>query len=57
MSGVERNMRCLKMTKENGWWDLIITEDFELTDTDREHIAELIKKGFTSGELINEINR
>ena len=36
------------------WWDLKITGKFELTDVDREHIAELIKEGFTSGNLTDE---
>ena len=35
-----------------GWWELKTT--IELTDADKEHIADLIKQGFTSGEIIQE---
>lgn len=39
----------------DGWWDLKvnINDGTELTDVDREHIAEQIKKGFTSGEIFH----
>jgi hypothetical protein len=33
-----------------GWWELKTT--IEINDVDREHIADLIKEGFTSGEII-----
>ena len=34
------------------WWDITFTGD--PTDDDLEHVAELIKQGFTSGQLIND---
>lgn len=34
------------------WWDITFTGD--PTDTDREHVADMIRQGFTSGQLINE---
>lgn len=42
-----------------GWWTLKIenTEDerpAKTTDMDLEHIAELIKQGCTSGEVLND---
>lgn len=37
------------MAKERGWWDLNTTVEIE--DVDREHIAQKIKEGFTSGEI------
>ena len=37
----------------HGWWDLNIG-DCELSDGDREHIAEMIKEGYTSGEICHE---
>lgn len=40
-----------------GYWNLSQAEyfdDSELTDSDREYIAEMIKKGYTSGELVKE---
>ena len=36
-----------------GFWDLKV--NCELTDADREHIAELIKEGFTSGQIVNDL--
>ena len=39
---------------KKGWWSLIIAGVDELTETDQEHIAELIKQGFTSGEIVQE---
>jgi len=36
----------------DGWWDLRTT-GVELNDADREHIAELIKEGFTSGDIVH----
>jgi len=32
------------------WWKLTHTKE-ELNDADREHIAKLIKEGYTEGEL------
>ncbi len=36
-----------------GWWNLTFSGVDELNDLDREHIAELIKEGYTSGEIIH----
>jgi hypothetical protein len=42
-----------------GWWKLEAWKkdnkgkDAELTDTDLEHIAEMIKQGYTKGEVID----
>ena len=41
----------------DGWWELKTTINCkcgEVTEWDLEHIAEQIKKGFTSGELCHE---
>lgn len=40
-----------------GSWDLTIElsdNEGEINDSDREHIAELIKQGFTSGDIVHE---
>jgi hypothetical protein len=43
-----------------GWWSLDTVKkdskgnDVELNDDDLNHIAELIKEGYTSGEIVNE---
>ena len=43
-----------------GWWKLeawkgtIKGTEAELTDEDKEHIAEQIKQGYTQGEIIDE---
>ena len=37
-----------------GYWRLEITGVDDLTDVDREHIAQLINDGFTSGEIAQE---
>ena len=34
------------------WWNLDV--DVELTDDDREHIAQMIKEGYTQGEICHE---
>lgn len=34
------------------WWELTFTG--EPTEADLEHVAELVGKGFTSGQLVNE---
>lgn len=36
-----------------GWWELNV-QDFEMNDNDREYVGEMIKQGFTSGELVHE---
>jgi len=40
------------MNKTN-WWSLK-TDPEDLTDVQREHIANMIRDGFTSGEIIEE---
>lgn len=37
-----------------GWWTLKIEGVDDVSDATREHIADLITKGFTSGEVIEE---
>jgi hypothetical protein len=37
---------------QTGWWTLDATCD--LTDEDREHIAALIRDGFTEGQVVHE---
>jgi len=39
------------MANKSGWWNLVIDNDVELDDADLEHIADLIKEGYTSGEV------
>jgi len=38
------------------WWSLNIKDypNYEPNDADLEHIAEMIKQGYTQGELIQE---
>ena len=38
------------MASKRGWWTLD-TGDTELDDGDLEHIAQLIREGYTSGEI------
>ena len=40
------------MAKTRGWWTLTTT--VEPDEVDLEHIARLIKKGFTSGEICED---
>ncbi len=47
------------MANKNGWWSIEISnsddeESIALSDCDREHIAELIKQGYTEGEIVAE---
>ena len=37
---------------KTGWWNITFT--IEPNDCDLEHIAEKIKEGYTSGEMIQE---
>ena len=39
-----------------GWWKLQVTmhSGSEVNDSSKEHIAEMIKQGFTEGEIIQE---
>lgn len=43
---------------KRGWWTIkyeAVDEEFvEPNDADLEHIAELIKEGYTSGEILQE---
>lgn len=44
------------MAKNRGWWSLNLscnTMD-ELSDADKEHIGEQIKKDFTSGDVCQD---
>ena len=34
------------------WWEITFTGD--PTEGDFEHVSEMVKQGFTSGQLINE---
>ena len=38
------------MATESGWWELKTTTETEQVDLD--HIAELVKEGYTSGEIV-----
>ena len=40
------------MAKDRGWWKLEST--VELSDSDREHIAEMIIKGYIEGEVCRD---
>ena len=42
------------MAKNNGSWSLELkgNDAFDLCGCDKEHIASLIKEGFTSGEIV-----
>ena len=37
---------------KTGWWKIEFT--IEPDEYDRDHIAELIKQGFTEGEIVQE---
>jgi hypothetical protein len=43
------------MANKSGWWNLE-TGDVELDDADLEHIADLIRDGYTSGEICETEN-
>ena len=49
------NMKKQTETKRS-WWSLTIKDypNYEPNDVDLEHIAEMIKQGYTQGELIQE---
>jgi len=40
------------MAKERGWWSINFT--VEPNESDLEHIAHLVKEGFTSGEICED---
>jgi len=44
------------MAKERGWWKLDLGDmrSDDLSDCDREHIAQLIIEGFSSGEICED---
>ncbi len=44
------------MARNKGWWELNLTNNNpdELSDADLEHIAYCIKKGVTSGEIVED---
>ena len=37
-----------------GWWILEMDKDGSITEEDINHIAELIKEGYTEGEIVEE---
>lgn len=45
-----------KMAKNKGWWTLELNGNShnDLSEVDLEHIAELIKQGYTNGEIIKD---
>ena len=45
------------METKRSWWSLTINNypNFKPNDADLEHIAEMIKKGYDQGELLQEI--
>lgn len=51
MKQVGNNGR-LDMAKQNGWWKLETTVECE--ESDLEHIACLIKEGFTEGQIVHD---
>lgn len=44
------------MAKERGWWDLDLHGQRmdDLSEGDRHHIAEMIIKGYTGGEIVKD---
>jgi len=44
------------MANKSGWWTIEYKneheEEIELDDVDLDHIAELVKEGFTEGEIL-----
>lgn len=36
------------------WWTLNINDETELTQDERQYIADLIVNGYTSGELVRD---
>lgn len=47
------------MANHAGWWTLNVSnkdtdDDLELSDCDKEHIADCVKKGYTSGEIVQD---
>ncbi len=42
------------MANKSGWWTLEISEGCKPDDFDLEHISDLIKQGYTEGEIVKE---
>ena len=44
------------MAENSGWWILSLDDNShnELSDCDLEHIAECIRDGYTSGEIVQD---
>ncbi len=46
------------MANQRGWWELKTSglehANIDLSDCDKEHIAEMIKQGYTSGEIVED---
>lgn len=40
------------MAKERGWW--VLKTNVEIDYVDREYIASLIQKGYSSGQIVEE---
>lgn len=41
-------------TKDSSWWKIEFTDGVEPNDSDLYHIAELIKDGYTEGEIVQD---
>jgi hypothetical protein len=52
----EEMKRTMEDKPERGWWTLNIEGIETPDDSTLEHIAKLIKEGYTSGEIIQEPN-
>ena len=40
------------MANESGWWELKTTT--EPSQTDLDHIGEMVKEGYSSGEIVED---
>ncbi len=47
-----RDATDFQQESERGWWELKVDGISELSDNGKEHIADLIRMGYTSGEII-----
>ena len=45
----------MKTITKNGWWSVSFDFDGKVSDDTLNHIADCIKKGFTQGEIIEEL--
>ena len=50
-----RRLLNMKTITKNGWWSVSFDFDGEVSDDTLNHIADCIKKGFTQGEIIEEL--